>query len=366
MGEAATSQVRQRREARGLSQGALAEAIGLSRQSLSAIEAGRAVPSVDVALRLARALDARVEELFATPEAGTLRAHGPGDGAVSGRVALANVGGRWVAHPLRGDAVRVAADGVATPAGAGVSVELLRLEAEARENVVLMGCAPALGALADRLNARKGPGRFLWFPGSSTASLEALGRRAVHLAGVHLVDPRTGEANVADVRRAVAGQSLALVTLARWEAGLLVRHGDARRIRGVADLGRRGVRLVGREAGAGAQRLLEEKMRAAGLGVGLARKPALQAAGHLEVAQAIAMGAADAGLATQDAALAFGLAFIPLAEERYDLVVPAGQLSDPRLARLCDVVASMPFRRELTALGYDTRASGERVAEVRS
>lgn len=363
----ATTQVRHRREALGLSQAALAAAIDLSRQSLSAIEAGRAVPSVEVALRLARALDSRVEELFAAPQAESLGAVSPAGGPVAGRVSLAHVGGRWVAHGLTGDAVRVAADGVATPGRRGeLAVELLRPEAEARENVVLMGCAPALGTLADRLNARAGPGRFLWFSGSSTASLEALGRRTVHLAGVHLVDPRTGEANVVDVRRAVAGQAVALVTLARWEAGLLVRPADAKRLRGVGALGRRGVRLVAREAGSGAQRLLEGKLREAGLGVELARKAALRAGGHLEVARAIAMGAADVGLATQDAALAFGLTFLPLAEERYDLVVPVGQLSDPRLARLFDVVASAAFRRELTALGYDPRASGERVAEVRS
>jgi molybdate-binding protein/DNA-binding XRE family transcriptional regulator len=360
-----SNSVRTLREARALSQVALAAAAGLSRQSLGAIEAGRAVPSVDVALRLARALDARVEELFSAPDAEALVAQSPEP--LAGRVALAHVAGRWVAHALTGDAMRVAADGVATPSRRGeVSVELLRPEAEARENVVLMGCAPVLGALADRLNARAGPGRFLWFSRSSAASLEALGRRSVHLAGVHLVDPRTGEANVADVRRAVAGQPLALVTLARWQAGLLVRPGDAKRIRGVGDLARRGVRLVAREAGAGAQRLLEAKLREAGLGVELGRHATLVASGHLEVARAIAMGAADVGLATQDVALAFGLTFLPLAEERYDLVVPAGQLSDPRLARLFDVVASAPFRRELAELGYDTRASGERVAEVRA
>ncbi len=367
MARSPLNSVRSLREARGLSQVALAAVVGLSRQSLGAIEAGRAVPSVDVALRLGRALDARVEELFAAPASTTLAPVAAAASGGAGRVALAQIGGRWVAHGLSGDAVCLAADGVATAGRrAELSVELLGSEGEARENVALMGCAPALGALADRLNGRKGPGRFLWFPGSSTASLEALGLGHVHLAGVHLVDPRTGEANVADVRRAVAGRALALVTLARWEAGLLTRPADTKRLRGVSDLGRRGVRLVVREAGAGAQRLLEARLKAAGLSVALARGATLRTTGHLEVARAIAMGAADAGVATQDAALAFGLRFLPLAEERYDLVVPAGQLSDPRLARLFDVVASSAYRRELSALGYDTRASGERVAEVRA
>jgi molybdate-binding protein len=76
------------------------------------------------------------------------------------------------------------------------------------------------------------------------------------------------------------------------------------------------------------------------------------------------MGAADTGVATRDAAMAFGLAFVPLAEERYDLALPAATLADRRISRLFEVLVSGGFRRELTVLGYDVRGSGERVAEV--
>lgn len=361
------NRVRERRRAQSLSQVALAARARLTRQSIGAIEAGRATPAVDVALRIARALDCKVEELFDEPASGALLETESAMPAPGARVAMAHLAGRWVSYPLVEEAVRISADGVVAGRRRGsVQVESLRAPSEAQDNLVVMGCAPGLGLLADRINSGKGPGRLLWFPRSSTAALEALARDHAHIAGVHLVDAKTGEANVPDVRRMTSGRAIALVTLARWEIGLLVRPGDAHRIRGAADLGRKGLRLVVREPGAGAQRLLERELRKVGLPRELARKPRLQASGHLEVARAIAMGAADTGVASRDAALAFGLAFVTLAEERYDLAVPSPALADRRIAHFFDVLASAAFRREISAIGYDARCAGERVGDVRA
>lgn len=364
-----TNRVRERRELLGLSQVALAQAASLTRQSVGAIEAGRATPAVDVALRLARALGCPVEALFGLPEPETLRVEPsePSRARGSERVALAELGGRWVSYPLaRGEAGR-AADGLSdkkTKQASG-QVELLGTLAEARENVILMGCAPALSLLADRLNARPGPGRFLWFSRSSTQALEALSRRQTHVAGLHLVDGKTGEANVPDVRRQVVPPGVALITLAGWEAGLVTAPGNPHAIRTAESLGQPGLRLVTREAGSGARRLLERELVGAGLPLRLASSP-VQAAGHLEVAHLIALGVGDVGIATQDAALVFGLPFIPLARERYDLAIPLDALTEPRLLRMLDTLSTATFRRELTSLGYDTGPSGERVAEIRA
>jgi molybdate-binding protein/DNA-binding XRE family transcriptional regulator len=359
------NRVRARREAAGMTQGGLAERAGLSRQSVNAIEAGRATPGVDVALRLASVLKCAVEELFGAPETRAPLSVEPEPGSSTGRAALARIDGRWVSFPLNQDAVRTTADGLLVSAGKGrAQVSPLRSPSDAEENVVLMGCATGLGLLADRLNRSAGAGRFLWLSRSSTAALDALAQRRTHVAGVHLVDARTGEANVPDVRRLAHVEPIVLVTLGRWEAGLLTRTDDARRLRGVSDLRRRGVRLVGREPGAGAQRLLEQTLRREGVPTARARRPDLRAAGHLDVARAIAMGAADAGVATRDAALAFDLRFVPLAEERYDLAIPRSALGDARIARLLDGLSSLDFRRELAALGYDVAPSGQRVAEI--
>jgi molybdate-binding protein len=221
-----------------------------------------------------------------------------------------------------------------------------------------------LGLLADRLNSRPGPGRFLWMSRSSTEGLEALARRQTHVAGVHLVDAKTGTANLVDVARVVAKQSLVLVTLGTWEAGLVLAAGRTKRLRSIADLARRGVRLALRERGSGARRLLEAELTRAGIPLDLLRNASAPLQGHLDVAQAIALGAADAGVATRDAALAFELPFVPLAEERYDLVIAREDLEDPRIQRLLDVLSGASFRAELSALGYDMSACGARVAEL--
>jgi len=359
------NRAKERRLARGLSQVELAEVVGLSRQSISAIEAGRASPAVDVALRLAQALDVTVEDLFgADPTDTVIRAMPLTETAVD-RVALARVGGRWICYPLAGNAVCQSADGLVKRVQRdGAEIEMLRPKADAEEHVIVMGCAPALGLLADRLNSRPGHGRFLWIASSSTRALEALKNRRTHVAGVHLVDRRTGEANVTDVRRHTGDAPVALITLARWEAGLVVAQGNPKRIRSGVDLVRRGVRLVTREAGSGARRLLEQELRSAGLDASAAKRAPLQATGQLEVAHAVHLGAADVGVATRDAALAFDLDFVPLAEERYDLAVPVAELQGPRLQRLFDVMTSGAYRRELTALGYDPTSSGDKVAEL--
>ncbi|HKP62914.1 MAG TPA: substrate-binding domain-containing protein [Polyangiales bacterium] len=362
-----SNRVRELRELRGFTQHALAQAAGLSRQSVNAIEAGRAMPAVDVALRIARALECSIEELFDQAGApAALSAIAAAGTSGAGRVVLAQIGGRWVSHRLESAATfRACADGLATRArGNQVEVEPLRSPERARDNLLISGCAAGLGLLADRLNTRRGPGRFVWLPRSSTVALEELARGLTHVAGVHLTDPRTGEANIADVRRIGCERARVVIAFARWEVGLVAARRNPKSIRGIADLGRRGVQLVVREPGSGARRLLEQQIRAAELSLDLVRNARACAYGHLEVAHAVSLGAADTGVATRDAAIAYDLDFVPLVQERFDLAVRADELADPRLQRLFDLLTSRSFRRELASVGYDVEPSGDRVAQI--
>ncbi|NJK88784.1 MAG: helix-turn-helix domain-containing protein [Myxococcales bacterium] len=360
-----SNRVRELRERLGLSQVELAAAVGLSRQTIGLIEAGRTAPSVDVALRLSKALDGTVDTLFGDAGTEPLRAE-PFSSRCDGRVAVAQIGGRWIAFPLAGDGLGSAADGISVLlVGGAVEVSELRPTPDLRENVVLAGCAPALGILASRLNARPGPGHFRWIDLSSTRALRALVSGRSHLAGVHLVDERSGSSNVVDVRSHAGPAPLVMVTLARWEAGLVVARGNPKRIRRTSDLLRRGVRLVARERGSGARRLLDKELATSAL-----RRPRCELRrsrfrATVDVARAVALGAGDAGVATMDAARAFDLTFVPLAEERYDVVLPESLLSDPRFRRLFDVMSSGEFRREISSLGYDVSATGARVADIR-
>lgn len=376
--------LRQAREARSLSQADLAAAVGISRQSLHAIESGRAMPRVDVALRIARVLGAAAESLFA-PRAERARLIAEGsepDLAKGERVALSRIDGRWLAYPLRRALCGQAADGVVrrlvqsrsqSRSVAHVEIDLLTSGQDAQNNIVIMGCAPALGLLAERLNQRSTGGRFLWLPTSSTFALQALAKKQTQIAGVHLIDPRTGQQNLPDVMRQSGSGRRSLIALAGWEVGLVLQKGNPLRISSLAALmrPRRGttrrrppVRWIAREPGAGVQRYVEQALGQVGKTSGGVLLPIGVARSHVEVAQAVAMGVADVGLASQDAARALCLDFVPIAEERYDLALPNEALADPRIARVFDTLCSVAFRRELRALGYDIRPTGNRVGEV--
>ncbi len=359
------SALRQRRLSRGLAQGDLCALAGLSRQTLSGLEHGRGVPSTTAALKLARALECRVEDLFSLGDEDSLAAdlagalvpdldllrgvgrgtmHSPGPGA---RVALAQVGGRWVAHPLADD--RPADALLSAPRGRRARALPLRSLESLRGSLLVLGCDPALGLLAARVAEDHPRARLTWLHAASEAALAALARGEAHLAGIHLRDERSGEYNAPFARAALPG--CAVVGLSRWELGFVVARGNPRGVRSAHDLGRRDVRIVNREPGAGARKLLDALLRKAR--VRKVRGYELHARGHHAVAQAVALGAADAGIATRGAADSFGLRFLPLSEERFDLVFPAGADDDERVGRLLESLRSRGFQRELGALkGY--------------
>lgn len=357
------SALRRRRLSRDLSQEALCALAGLSRQTLSTLEHGRGSPSTTVALKLARALECTVEDLFSLGDEGPLSADlvaalvpapasHPGPGASrrlvpGGRVALAQVQGRWVAHPLPDD--RPADALLGAHRGRRVRALPLRSLESLRGSLLVLGCDPALGLLAARVAEDHPHCRVTWLHAASEAALGALARGEAHLAGIHLRDEQSGEYNAPFARAALPGS--AVVGLSSWELGFVVARGNPRGVRSARDLARRDVCIVNREPGAGARKLLDALLRRAR--VSKVRGYGLQARGHHAVAQAVALGAADAGIATRGAADCFGLRFLPLSEERFDLVLPAGAADDERVGRLLDSLRSRNFQRELGALkGY--------------
>jgi molybdate-binding protein len=197
----------------------------------------------------------------------------------------------------------------------------------------------------------------------SLGALQALKRGEIHVAGLHLVDPRSGQSNLPFVRRHLRGRELEVVTFASWEAGFMLRPGNPKGIRGFGDLVRPNVTLANREPGAGARLLLDEGLARERIAPRRVRGYRTEAASHLEVARLVAGGRADVGMGVLSVARLLGLDFLPLRSERYDLVVPRDLLDrHPTLARLFDALASRELRSQVEALGgYDTRETGRRV-----
>ncbi|BAY79274.1 XRE family transcriptional regulator (plasmid) [Nostoc linckia NIES-25] len=359
----------------GMSQQDLANLAGVTRQTISGVESGLYAPSVAITLRLAKALGCQVEDLFwlerDLPEIEALLSKPVPTGQQT-RVSVARVGGQWVAYPLIGkDAFRqdmIPADGESqTFTGTDkVRVRLLDDNLEALHNtVVIAGCAPVISLWA-RATERWHPQLRVQFNfANSMSALHSLCKGEAHIAGMHLYDVETGEYNTPFVRDVLGGREAVLITLGVWEEGLLVKPGNPMGIRTVNDLVQRGVTIVNREIGAGTRLLLEQKLQEQQIPFHDVRGFDYIVQSHQDVAQAVALGAADAGMGTASVATAFGLGFIPLHQSRYDLVILKEYLEEAPVQQLLSTLGHRMVHSQFEILGgYDISKIGEVVATV--
>ena len=385
------------RQARGLSQQQLAGMAGVSRQAVSAVESGHSDPSLRVAIVLARALGMTIEELFgpgepadpvqARPIAQSVAGAGQPGFAEGSRVALAAVGDVFVALPLSGDNVSpagfapagglvadpaAAVGGAADPAAAGRDPSGphndtigVRPIGPPRSTLVVAGCDPALPFLQTPLALLDPPVAFAWWPCGSAEALRLAAAGLVHVAGVHPgvhlgvhlgVHPGGHSGG--------AGPELddaEVVGFASWREGLI--HRPDTKVTSLTDVARNRLRLVNREPGAQARTLLDQERTRQGLAEGDLNGYHTRAAGHLQVAAAVAGRLADAGVSSEPAALAYGLGFVPLADERFELVLPAKQAASREVQALLKVLSSPWLHAQLASLpGYDPASCGERLS----
>ncbi|WP_138500883.1 substrate-binding domain-containing protein [Nostoc sp. PA-18-2419] len=359
----------------GMSQQDLANLAGVTRQTISGVESGLYAPSVAITLRLAKALGCQVEDLFwlerDLPEIEAVLTK-PLPTAQQTRVSLARVAGQWVAYPLIGnDAFRqdmIPADGEGkTQIGTDkVRVRLLDDNLETLHNtVVIAGCAPVISLWA-RATERWHPQLRVQFNfANSMSALHSLCRGEAHIAGMHLYDSQTGEYNTPFVRDVLAGREGVLITLGVWEEGLLVKSGNPMGIRTVTDLVESGVSIVNREIGAGTRLLLEQKLEQQQIPFHTVEGFDHIVQSHQDVAQAVALGVADAGMSTASVATAFGLGFIPLHQSRYDLVILKKYLEEAPVQQLLSTLGHRMVHSQFEILGgYDISKIGEIVATV--
>jgi molybdate-binding protein/DNA-binding XRE family transcriptional regulator len=337
------------RKARGVSAIDLAAQVGVTRQAIYAIEAGTYMPNTAVALKLARVLETSVEDLFSIEEetlAAETHAFEPLDDPHPGPgepIQLCRVGRRTIGvAPTRFPAWLPVADGVvATPGRAAVA-----REPDHSNRLLIAGCDPALSLLAS--HAREAGVDVILANANSARSLEWLRAGKIDIAGSHLNDPIAG------------GRAFSVVTFALWEEGFVVQRGNPKGIRGVADLASPRVRFVNREEGSGSRRLFNSLVGAAGMTAANVHGSGTSVPGHLAAAWAVASDAADCCIAAQSAARRFGLDFIPLAGERFELVLHKKDVTRRAVQGVIDVLNRARFRRQLEMIaGYDVTRAGE-------
>jgi molybdate-binding protein/DNA-binding XRE family transcriptional regulator len=364
------ARLRRARQARAYTQQQLADMAGVSRQAIAAVESGLSDPSLRTALALARALGMTVEELFGSASPVPSLAARPvaplgGRGA---RVALAPMVEGYVAFPLQGASASRAgflpADAVAAdPDRDPGQTRKVQPIGPPRPTLIAAGCDPALPLLEAPLGLLDPPVGFAWWPCPSREALELAANGLVHVAGTHLRGPGS-EYNIGPATELLP-QGGEVIGFCSWREGLVLRPDVADGVRDIGDVARRKLRLANREPGAEARRLLDRELSDAGIDGGQLPGYSTQVTGHLQVAAAISAGLADAGIASEPAALAYGLAFVPLTAEQFDLVIPAGQAGTREVQGLLKILSSAWLLNQIASLpGYEPGRCGEHIATL--
>ena len=360
------------RQRRGISAAQLAAAVGVSRQTIYAIEAGSYIPNTSVALKLGRVLDAAVEELFyleddalQPPPTEQVELLSPESPPIPGQaVQLCRVNHHLVAASPEpgtwslpaGDAVLMAPVGE-LKASQRVRAQVFDPDWKDRQRLLIAGCDPAASVLARYLE-RHGVDLVVAFQNSSRA-LELLKRGVIHIAGTHLSTDDSGSRG----DKVFSAGLFSVLSFALWEEGLVVAPGNPKSIRSAADLARPDVSIANREPGAGCRSLLDALLDRLGIKSNQVRGYDCVATGHLPAARLVQSGVADCCISTRAAGRFFGLDFVPLVTKRYDLVVRKTSLKLPQMQVLVETLGRAPFRRALEAVaGYDMKSSGDLIA----
>ena len=237
--------------------------------------------------------------------------------------------------------------------------ELLLPEKPGKKMVVLSGSHDmALEMLA---HSSSGELDVYTLPVGSLDGLVALRQGMCSVAGCHLYDASAGEFNSPFVRHFFPDKKMVLLTLAYREQGLMVAAGNPHHVHGLEDL-TKNMRFINRNRGSGTRVWLDDQLNRLGISPEKVLGYAVEAHTHTEVALAVHQGQAQVGLGIQAAAAFYHLDFIPLFQERFDLVITKEQITDRRLSPLFDTLYSGEFRRGVQNLaGYDVTHLGEQI-----
>lgn len=287
------------------------------------------------------------------------------------RVSVGNIQGKMVAAPISRGAglissltkahgiVSVEQSSAGLSAGSSVTVKLLR-NFQTKNTILAVGSHDLALELLGVFLRRRLEGISLSCANvGSMGGIMAMRNNEAHIAGIHLLDDKTGLYNTSYVEKYLPNRSCQLVHFAMRQQGLMVMPGNEKKIAGLDDLVRTDISFINRQRGSGTRMLLDYEL-------GKSEMDATQIAGyekevgtHMAVAASIAAGTADTGLGVQAAAVALGLDFIPVAQEQYDLLLNFAA-DDERLHAILEILQTAEFRSEVESLGgYDLRNAGK-------
>ena len=289
------------------------------------------------------------------------------------RVKIGKVGEKFFATPLpRGSGMITSltqADGIiripALSEGLNenvvTEVELLKPLNEIANTVVMVGSHDLTLDLLANLLGRYYPPIFLSSHSvGSLGGILAIKNGNCHMAGSHLLDPETGEYNFPYIHTYLTGIEVKVIHLAFREQGLMVQRGNPKKLEGLDDLLRKDLTFINRQKGSGTRLLLDHTLKTLSLSPDQIRGYEKEEFTHMAVASTVASGIADAGLGILPAAKAMNLDFIPIAKERYDLIIPSVSFEDEKMKTVIKTIRSDEFKRMVSQMGgYDVSRTGE-------
>ena len=216
-----------------------------------------------------------------------------------------------------------------------------------------------LNLLIDRFKKHSNGYRIAANSAGSLGGLIALQEERAHIAGIHLLDEETGEYNYPYIKRVLPGRKMVVMNLTYRIQGLIFKKGNPKQIKGLDDLRRTDIKFINRQRGSGTRVLLDLQLRKAGLSAPKISGYDQELDTHQAVANIIAEGKADVGLGIEAVASSFGLDFLPLFKEMYDLVIPAEKFKTKPISYLIRIIKSQSFKKEINQIGgYDTSDTG--------
>ena len=237
---------------------------------------------------------------------------------------------------------------------------------DSQSGLVICGQDAILDILTRHLEKKVRNVRFLRQFAGSIEGLISLYNRTVNLATAHLWDGDSGEFNVPYVRHYLPGMRVVVVNLAYRMEGFYVAPGNPKQIKEWGDMVRKDVRLVNRERGSGARVLLDENLRRRDIDSRNILGYDDEEMSHLAVASYVARGEADVGFGMEKAAMQVqNVEFIPMQNERYDMVFLRQDLEKPHFQAVLTILRSKAFQNEVSGMGgYDISKMGEVMAEI--
>ncbi len=199
----------------------------------------------------------------------------------------------------------------------------------------------------------------------SMGGLIAIKKGEAHIGGTHLLDMETGEYNVPFIKRLLPEKKVILINLVYRIQGLMVKKGNPKNIKGFEDLIREDVIFINRQAGSGTRLLLEKNLKELRINSSEIKGYENEEYTHMGIAQAVASGRADVGLGILAAAKALNLDFIPVTEERYDILIAKEFIDLEMIQALLDIIKNdEEFKKAVLDLGgYEIRDMGKVIYE---